>query len=497
MIIFNINFLYLLFISSFNNYILNKNNKHISNMIDTKLRTLKDNQKRIFIIPSLDKKLKTFPDYEPKLDIKYKLFIHNILYQQTYKKLEFTDYVCINRETMIKELGNDPIAYTRIRSFFINNKIFDVFKNKKGKESYWSKVKSKQYKINESYNEKISTVIVEDKFLERLYKRKQKTLKTELEKDDDAKRMYIQFKYLRIKADKALRYLSRKRKKYNLNDFTDLQYKHQLLFINNFNSITETFFTWKNVGKRHYTQLTNLNKEYRKFLYFDSELHSKDYNLEEVKNNQKLVNLDIKNSQPILLNVLIDRFNKENELETYLKDVLNNKNKINYNIYTYVVGFSQLNPLRLHTCYRKELQFYKELTEGGIFYDYLMNKYKVKDRRKFKLDFFRDVLFGKLQKPYITELEKIFLSEFPLIFMVINYYKLEDYRNLAIQLQNLESDMIIRTVCKRINEEYPQILLSTIHDSIVCQEEFVWLVREVLQDEFKKINLKIKINYEL
>ena len=58
------------------------------------------------------------------------------------------------------------------------------------------------------------------------------------------------------------------------------------------------------------------------------------------------------------------------------------------------------------------------------------------------------------------------------------------HTRLAIKLQRLESDMILRTICKRIISEKPDIPIFTIHDSIMTTDENVNYVKQVMIEEF-------------
>ena len=80
-------------------------------------------EKKLFTVKGLEEKLKTLPKYNKQYHIKYLLFIHNILYQQTYKKLEPGDFIPIQKNKMCKHLGNNPKIYYDIRTFLIENNI--------------------------------------------------------------------------------------------------------------------------------------------------------------------------------------------------------------------------------------------------------------------------------------------------------------------------------------------------------------------------------------
>ena len=122
----------------------------------------------------------------------------------------------------------------------------------------------------------------------------------------------------------------------------------------------------------------------------------------------------------------------------------------------------------------------------------------IKDRQEFKKNFFGKIFFSKNSEKYIYKEKKLFKKLFPFISQIIYYYKSNDYKNLAIQLQRVEADIIINRISRRIVEEKPDCFISTIHDSILTTRKNIKYVSHIIRDEFKKIfNLyqKIKIEY--
>ena len=482
---------------------------------------MKNNQRRLFILPKIENKLINLNNYNTKKHVKYQLFLHNIVYQQSYKKLKSENYIPIQRNIMCKELGNDPSTYYHVRNLLLDNNIVEVYKkiNKNGKltETYAVGHKSKQYRIKEEFSDCITSKTITHNFFKKQNNKKYKKLLKELETNEHAKRMYFQFKKLKINETLALHHLKDKKRKLNLEDFSLLQREHQKYYIKQFNKTRERFFHWDNISERHYTNLTNMNKEYRQYLYFEDK-------------NIKLVNLDIKNSQPVLFNLLIDKYIKDikfnNKIEynhinikdeklDIIKEALKNeillKNKTIENIikefykiyniekiiityYTYVVVFENYEIKEIKELIKKEAQRFRIETETGVFYDNLFDCNE--ERKKHKINFFKDVFFSKYYKSYTTKTENIFIEKYPIIYSIINYYKLQDYKSLSIKLQRIESNLIIKTIAKRINEEYPHVLLATIHDSITCQCIYKDLVKTIMNEEFKKINLNPQIRIE-
>jgi len=206
----------------------------------------------------------------------------------------------------------------------------------------------------------------------------------------------------------------------------------------------DIFFKVDTKGNRAHTNLTNLASDLRKFITYDG---------------RKLGQVDLKNSQPFLLNLVI-------------------KNKIN---------------LRNEDEYAEYTKF-KELTQEGQFYEYLMNAFGIENtneeaRKEFKLLFFGRVFFDVNRKELKKE-EKLFQELFPTIFRLIRELKKDDYTNLALSLQKAESKAIITECVRRIRIEEPEMFVSTIHDSIVGELHNLDYFREVVEDVFE-------LNYNL
>jgi hypothetical protein len=124
-------------------------------------------------------------------------------------------------------------------------------------------------------------------------------------------------------------------------------------------------------GNRVHTNLTNLASDLRSFITYE---------------DRKLGQVDLKNSQPFLLNLIIkNRINlmKQNEVDEYMQ--------------------------------------FKKITEEGVFYEFLMDKFEIKNtneeaRKEFKKLFFGRVFFD-VNRTDLKKEEKLFQSLFPTIFI--------------------------------------------------------------------------------
>jgi hypothetical protein len=215
-------------------------------------------------------------------------------------------------------------------------------------------------------------------------------------------------------------------------------------------SSRDIFFTVDKKGYRVHTNLTNLASDLRQFIRYKG---------------KKLGQVDLRNSQPFLLNLLI-------------------KNKINFRDERQVSEYNK----------------YKDLTERGEFYSYLMSEFgeysDIEEKRQnFKKVFFGRVFFDVNRKQLKKE-EELFKNVFPTIFSIIREIKKEDYTQLAISLQKIESSVIITECVRKIRVENPTMFIATIHDSLVGEISNLKYFKNVVEDVFIKYNLKPTVKLE-
>ncbi len=131
-------------------------------------------------------------------------------------------------------------------------------------------------------------------------------------------------------------------------------------------------------------------------------------------------------------------------------------------------------------------QHFVRLCEEGQLYEELMERVEMPVRKWVKQDFF-EVLFGKnsLKSPLKEEFKELF----PNVAEVIRIHKRQDYKFLPCLMQNIESNFIINTVCRRLMNEIPDAPVFTIHDSILTTREFADEVQEIIKEEFRRLGL--------
>lgn len=357
-----------------------------------------------------------------------------ILLRVINKKISKDDFIPLNYKTLI-----NIITKRKAKEILNDLKNWGIIES----DSTWIKgIKSTGYKLNKSY---LATGFKKVKVTDKLINKKMNNLRLlqqaeAIEAGADYHHLYSHLLNVKIDYKAALDYIEK-----NYLYFTDEfeARKLQIELINDGN----LFFKVDKKGKRAHTNLTNLSSDLRQFITYKG---------------AKLAQIDMKNSQPFLLNLLI-------------------KDK--------VVTDEQ----------RMEYKKFKELTEHGRFYEFLMEKFDVEDvnRKEFKVLFFGRVFFD-VNRQELKKEEKMFQQLFPNIFGWIREMKKEDYTQLAIKLQRAESNVIISECIRRIRKERPAMFVSTIHDSIVCQPNNLMYVKQVMEDVFElNYNLKPSLKQEL
>lgn len=200
----------------------------------------------------------------------------------------------------------------------------------------------------------------------------------------------------------------------------------------------EYFVEQPDLKSRIFTNIANLSSDLRQFLYHKQ--YSEQWNL---------INLDIANSQPYLLSLLLRADYKGQELP-------------------------------------ESVQRYIDLTANGKFYEEMMrllcyasSSITKRQRSIFKKDFFGKIFFCKTRYSRSTPEGKMFRKHFKEVADLIDKYKSTGHEQLAILMQRAEAKVILETIGEELIKR--NIWFVSIHDSIVT------LVQH--QDEVKKLVL--------
>ena len=220
-------------------------------------------------------------------------------------------------------------------------------------------------------------------------------------------------------------------------------------------------------GRRMHTQLTATNKLLRNFLTY---------------NDQPLVSIDLKNSQPFLLMAVLDKDRWVKKSKKYFSFYINN-NKITNNIL--ITMWTKYD----ETQYSKEFTAYKNLAASGDLYEFFMRRIHLTEDIKNTLSL-RDYVKTKIMHSFFSpnrtncgEVKRILGSEFPFVTKLMVDIKRRDYVQFSLLLQRIESYLILDIICKRISKERPDLPIFTIHDSIVTTDGNQDYISSIIKDE--------------
>jgi hypothetical protein len=240
-----------------------------------------------------------------------------------------------------------------------------------------------------------------------------------------------------------------------------------------------------NVGRFH-SNLANIKRELRNFITYDG---------------QKLVNVDIKNSQPLFSTLLLSRdFWRQDSSFMNIFDIPSAISLLSNSSHSHMIIIIMI----VKSLERTDIQqfnYYTSMVASGEFYKHMSEILYpqapfVKQRMKemiFTVFFSSNRFIGQ---PGAKD-KRMFARYFPDIYRLFSIIKRNDHTALSHILQRIESQIIVQNASGRIAEENPRLPIFTIHDSIattVGNEEYV---KNVIQEEvFKLTGLNANVGYE-
>lgn len=304
---------------------------------------------------------------------------------------------------------------------------------------------------------------------------------------------------LTIRYELALDYLSedleRKTKYYGLRDWdrgrTRLknpvaQYNHSRVAVEKVHAAAFRI-SFDNKGGRLHSILSNLKSSLRNCLLY---------------NGLEMVSIDICNSQPYLILLLLDinfwqqdpSYNRLHINQLCNSSKSNNKHSLaNYSsIFLSVPSYIMISEIKEMQA-RSGFETYKDIVRNGQFYEHMeglvckkMGTSKL-GRKHVKAMLFQ-VLFTSNR--YIgqadAEPKRIFKDLFPDVFKLLSIMKKQGKELLPILLQRIESHLVLEVITKRIAKETPHLPLFTIHDSIITTAGNEKYVRRIMLEELER-----------
>ena len=245
---------------------------------------------------------------------------------------------------------------------------------------------------------------------------------------------------------------------------------------------------------RFHSNLTCMKSIYRNLLTYDG---------------QKLVSIDIKNSQPYLSTKLLDpKFWFCNKYENIYKNKFTTIIEIDDFINFYTINkslfFKLFQNSTIYSCIimclksvnmpiNKDVSSFVDSVSKGNFYELLSEMIKqemnlsITDRKELKAIVFL-VLFtdNKFIGQDDAAPKRIFKELFPNMYKLFALIKKRDKSILPRILQTIESHLMLKVIAKRISKERPTLPIFTIHDSIATTVGNEDYVQKVMQEELTK-----------
>lgn len=247
-------------------------------------------------------------------------------------------------------------------------------------------------------------------------------------------------KKIAINKRNALFYVNNKK-----NNFSCDQKSHFKISVDSI--LNKAFFTSFSKTNRMYSNLSCIKGGLRQHLTIDG---------------KELYQVDITSSQPLFLGLLMRRNENVNQ---------------------------------------EEVEKYLEVVCSGLFYEFIaenagltINLKDKKIRSDFKQKFFTGCLYD-VARQKLSTMELVFGKAFPTILAECRRIKQGDYCVLSQKLQKMEAKFIYHCVeiCAKSIGDVP---LTTIHDAIVSTEENIYMVEQIVNDEFNKLSTNPKVKVE-
>lgn len=371
---------------------------------------------------------------------RYLYVIDQLVNWRIYNKSNQDGWVPLS-SSILEKLLTYKISYKLIKNLIEWGIIIPQL-NTYGKKSYTIGEKCIRYRMDNKFiNSKIETTKLTDKTL---IKNLTKFYDKQMNSSPIVSKLNDCLFELRIHAKKVLKIMN-KLVEIEGNQEEDVISSYMISTTKIMNS---DFFTYRDsTGNRIHTNITNLKKEFRSALYLE--------------NKQKLVEIDIRNSQPLIFNYFL--------LKEYKKDL------------------------------PTDVLEYIQLTSTGKLYDKIAEEKGLNpdERNWLKKKLFEEVFYCTTYLNKIYPNSIWFEKRFPNVFKLILKLKKNNYKDLPILMQKLESKVVIDGVAVKFFKEQPEGFIVSIHDSFITTESNASLIQDLILEEFSLYDLSptVRIDY--
>ncbi|RCS43967.1 hypothetical protein DTL42_18455 [Bremerella cremea] len=231
------------------------------------------------------------------------------------------------------------------------------------------------------------------------------------------------------------------------------------------------FYCSPSETKRVHHNVTNLSRDCRQFLRVDG---------------CRLVELDIANSQPLLVGLLcmqsiganapwgVSRKNKQDNRQ--------NEEPLRCPV---LRGIADADTLRYVEA-GEQGKIYELLQDACVSRGVTLSRDEIK-KRLFKRFFF--IGYNIPNEPIV----EVFKTEFPTIYDFVISKRKRHKSQLARIMQQMEAEIVIHGVLGRLQQIRPDDVFLTIHDSILTTQKNAKLAKQVMEEEFAKLGVNVLV----
>jgi hypothetical protein len=372
-------------------------------------------------IPSTFDLVGALPVKERKHVDKY-AFVTTYLYraQYLYSKYQKAAYVPINKE-MLKRFVTANRA-SAVINFWLQQGVIEVQGN-----SYQAGVRSKGYRFTKAYRKvkAVETMVMDEVFEKRLT-----TLRTKNVMEVDKSQPHLAYLLSNLQDVRIDHTLAYSWLLEQVKSGVPINYGKYHLTIDALIK-QEWFFSRDTKGRRVHNNFVNLAKSLKPYVYLQHDILA------------KLVNIDVANSQPLMLAMLMLH--------------------------------------RQGSAMQADARTFLALCEAGTLYNTLVAQFGLQSltKKEFKTKLFTWFYAKNAQVVNTAEWFR-FAELYPSVAAFVVEAKRTSYKALSHAMQQLESELVIDTVIKRIAYEHKASWCLTVHDSITTTTDMQDVVIDAL-----------------
>jgi len=236
------------------------------------------------------------------------------------------------------------------------------------------------------------------------------------------------------------------------------------------------FFHRDQFGRIH-TNLSNIKRELRRFLLVDG---------------QRLVNVDIANSQPLFIGMASCSGQTRKRREGREEGKQGGR-QAGANLYVRQAYVRQA-PLSGVGNVAVDLRRYMRLCEAGQLYQFVQSRIP----KALDYDTLKQRVLSTLydRDSHRNAVYRVLDEHFPSLVEFARHVKRKDYRQLAHLAQRVESRFMFEQVVPRLMRERPGLFVASIHDSLLVPRGTEEYVREVMLAEFQRLGVSPTVRIE-